>query len=191
MKRMIAGLAAGLLLAALCGCGGAANETTEPASSVETTMAQESTTERAFVYTKKEMPKGWTVQEKYGTSSYMEATYGKGKVTPTLSVSVFHYDDTHGYGKARALADAVKGREKKSSKIQTRKINGMDFFYLSFPSPNDEKLLRYEYYGQTEPNEENQYDFYMIVLDNLTDAKQYAALEEVLDCIDFADVQPQ
>ena len=191
MKRMIAGLAAGLLLAALCGCGGTPNEAPESTSAVETTLEQELTTEQAFVYAKKEMPKGWTIEEKYGTSSYLEATYGKGENPPRLSVSVFHYDDTHGYGKARALADAVHGREKKSSKIQTRKINGTDFYYLSFPSPNDAKLLRYEFYGQTEPNEENQYDFFMIVLDNLTDAKQYAALEEVLDCIDFTESEAQ
>ena len=186
MKRMMAGLAAGLLVAALCGCGGTANRASEDASATDN--ATELSTLYEFAYAKKELPEGWTVLEKYGTTSYLEAVYGESEDenAPTLSVSVYHYDDSHGYGKAKALAEAVYAREKKSSKIQTRTINGTEFQFLSFPSPNNEKLLRYEFYGQTEPDENLNYDFFMVVLDKLTDEKQFAALQEVLDCIDFS-----
>ena len=186
MKKILALLSACLLLGALSACGGQPNlKPIANSSAVETTP--ETTDANAFRYAGKALPKGWTKLEEYGTSSYLEAVYGKGDNAPTLSVSVFHYDDTHGYGKAKALAEAVHAREKKSSAVGTRQIGGVEFYYLSFPSPENEKLLRYEFYGQTEPDSENNYQFYMIVLDKLTDAEQFDALQDVLDCVDFSE----
>ena len=64
--------------------------------------------EQGFQYAKKSLPDGWKVLDQYGTSTYLEAVYGEGENAPTLSVSVLQYDDSHGYGKAQALAEAKK-----------------------------------------------------------------------------------
>ena len=164
-----------LCLVCLSACGmPAASDTSEP-----------ETTSIPFTYTKQALPDGWNVLTDICTPTFLRAVYGEDNHAPTLSVSVQQYDDVSGANKAETLVYTIQEREKGSSEIGKQTIGGVDFFFLSIPSPIVPKALRYEFYGQTEPDADNNYLFYTIVLDPVADETQYASLQNVLDCIDF------
>ena len=157
-------------------------QTEAPQSAAETTAAE---TTKVFDYLADTLPQGWTVNEKYCTPTYLDEVWGEDDNAPRLTVSVYSYEDQYGFGKTEALAAAVKAREKDSSEITTETIGGMDFRAISFPSPEDKTLLRYEFYGQTEPDAKHHYTFVTLTIDRVKDAKQYTSLRKALDVLDF------
>ena len=180
-----------LLIAVLAGCGKtvAPDETQSTAaeSQTESTTAEPITWDHGdFKFVKGDLPKGWTEQEYYGTTTYLEALYGEGENAPKLTVSVLTYDDVMGAEKTRLLADAVKERESKTaSEITKGKIGGLDFYQLSYDSLTTKGTRCYVFFGQTVPDENKEYNFVEIQIDHVKDAKQYETLKSVLDVLEF------
>ena len=190
MKR-ISWIALCLVLALLAGCGknaapGDGAQSTATETQTETTQPIIAWDDGDFRYLKGELPKGWTEQKDYGTSTYIEAVYGEEENAPRLTVSVITYDDSMGAEKTRLLADAVKEREgKTASEITKGKIGGLDFYQLNYASLKTEGKRCYVYFGQTVPDKNKEYKFVEIQLDNVKDAKQYESLKSVLDVLEF------
>jgi hypothetical protein len=182
-----------LLLALLCACG------KSPAPTAETTdvSAEESSKSAAtesvtwddgdFRFLKGDkLPEGWTVNDTFSTSTYLQAEYGEGESAPRLTVSVMTYNDEMGADKAKLLADKVFDREKdNATAVETLKIGGLDFYSLSYNSLLTEKTRCHVFYGQTVPAKNKEYKFIEIQLDNVKDDKQYDALKGVLDTLSF------
>lgn len=181
-----------LLLALLCGCGktpAPTGETTDvSAAGDSTTNAKESVTwdDGDFLFLKGDLPKGWTVNDTFSTSTYLQADYGEGETAPRLTVSVMTYDDDMGAEKTKLLAQKVHERESDSATdVQTIKIGGLDFYSLSYNSLLTKGTRCYVFYGQTAPDKNKEYKFVEIQLDNVKDAKQYDTLKAVLDQLSF------
>ena len=182
-----------LLLALLCACGktpAPVTDTSDASAADESNSAAESVTWDTgdFRYVKQSLPDGWTVNDIYSTSTYLEANYGEGEDAPRLTVSVMTYDDELGADKTKLLAQKVYERESdNATKVQTVKIGGLDFYTLSYNSllKENSKMRCYVFYGQTVPDKDKNYYFVEIQLDNIQDAKQYDALKGALDTLSF------
>lgn len=188
MKKVFAALLCFALLL-LTACGSA-----EPQGESSSSPAVASTTEALtfppddgiFDYQKSELPKGWTVAENYCTSTYLQAVYGEEKDAPMLTISVFQYDDAEGASKAKNLAQAVKIREQDTvSDISEVEFGKLPFYLLHFASKATDGKLRYEAYGQSKPDKENNYRFVIICFENVQNDKQFQSLKNVLDCVEF------
>lgn len=184
-----------LLLALLCSCGKTPVKPAETTDASTAAAANESKTEAAefvswdesdFQYLKGDLPEGWTINDVYSTSTYLQAAFGKDEAAPRLSVSVMTYDDEMGADKTKTLAEKVHEREEKSaSDVTTQKIGGLTFYSLSYDSLSTEKTRCYVFYGQTAPDKNKEYKFVEIQLDNVKDAKQYESLKGALDQLSF------
>ena len=180
-----------LVLALLCSCGKApapAVETTDAAAAESTTEAQEpvSWDDGDFGYLKGDLPEGWTINDVFSTSTYLEANYGDGENAPRITVSVMTHNDELGADKTKTLADKVHERESdNATDVQKLKIGGLDFYSLSYNSLLTEGKRCYVFYGQTVPDKTKAYKFVEIQIDNLNDAKQYEALKGVLNALEF------
>lgn len=183
MKK-IAVISLCLAVLSLCSCGKTAPKTDAEAS---TTEAVEQATSSVFVeddgvfkFTKADLPKGWTAQELYGTSTYLQAVYGEDENAPMVTVSVEYTKDKFGADKASTLATLVAEREK-TDNAEEVKIGGLDFYMLHYgKSP-----LTYELFGQTKELVNDNYTFVKIQFTNVKDAKQFETLKGVLDVLDF------
>ena len=95
-------------------------------------------------------------------------------------------DDADGGSKAKSLAEAVHSREiESSSDIAEAEIGGLPFYLLSFASKTTEGKLRYEGYGQTPPDENGDFHFVIVALENVRDNEEYTVLKPVLDSLEF------
>lgn len=188
MKKVFAALLC-LSMLALVACG----QNPKGVNDGLTTSKMESTTEEVlppddgiFDYQKSDLPEGWVVDETYCTSTYLQATYGEGEDAPMLTVSVYEYDDADGAAKAKSLAEAVHSREiETASEISETKIGGTNFYILSFASRTTEGKLRYEAYGQSQPDKNQKFHFVLISFENVENAKQFETLKPVLNSIEF------
>ena len=183
-----------LLLVLLCACGKSpapASETKGAAGSdaESTAAAEESVTwdDGNFRYLKgDDLPEGWTINETFSTSTYLQADHGEGENAPRLTVSVMTYDDEMGAEKSKLLAEKVHEREAENATDVTQlKIGGLDFYSMSYNSLLTEKTRCYVFYGQTAPDKNKEYKFVEIQLDNVKDAKEYESLKGVLDQLSF------
>lgn len=191
MKKLIIPVLC-LLLALLCACGktpAPAAETTDAAGAENTSDAAESVTwdDGNFRYLKgDDLGEGWTINDTFSTSTYLQADHGEGETAPRLTVSVMTYDDEMGADKAQLLADKVHERESdNATDVQKLKIGGLDFYSLSYNSLLTEKTRCYVFYGQTAPDKTKAYKFVEIQIDNVKDAKEYESLKGVLDALEF------
>ena len=183
-----------LLLVLLCACGkapapGADTTDASAAAGESTSEAKESVTwdDGNFLYLKgDDLPEGWTINDTFSTSTYLQADYGEGESAPRFTVSVMTYNDEMGADKAKLLADKVFDREKdNATAVETLKIGGLDFYSLSYNSLLTKDLRCYVFYGQTAPAKNKEYKFVEIQMDNIKDAKQYDELKGVLDQLSF------
>ena len=184
MKKILA-ITLCLAMLALTACG---QKQPQKEMTSATEVQTEATTldDGKFDFQSKDLPKGWTIEKDYCTSTYLEALYGKGEDAPRLTVSVFTYDDGAGETKAKELAGLVHDREKESAAdVKEEKIGGMDFYGLSYDSLMTEGKTCYIYFGQTKPDAKGVYKFVEIQLDRVTDAKQFETLKAALDTLDF------
>lgn len=187
MKKLLAFLLCCAMLS-LAGCGKNQAADADPTVRDMTSAPAETVVpdDGIFDYQKSELPKGWTVDETYCTSTYLQAVHGKEKDAPMMTVSVFLYDDADAGGKAKSLAEAVHTREIGSaSDITEVEIGGLSFYQLSFASKTTEGKLRYEAYGQTQPDENKAFHFVIVTFENIRDDQEYEVLKPVLDCIEF------
>ena len=187
MKKVFACLLCFALLT-LTACGGNEKNNAEPTVRDMTTTQAETLPpdDGIFDYLKTDLPKGWTVDETHCTSTYLQAVHGEKEDAPMLSVSVFQYDDADGSSKAKSLAEAVHSREiESSSDIAEAEIGGLPFYLLSFASKTTEGKLRYEGYGQTPPDENGDFHFVIVALENVRDDEEYTVLKPVLDSLEF------
>lgn len=183
-----------LLLVLLCACG---KTPAAPAETTDVSAAEESASAKTepvtwdtgdFKYVKGDLPKGWTVNKDFSTSTYLEAYFGEGENAPRLTVSTMTYNDEMGANKTKMLAEKVYERESdNATKVETVKIGGLDFYSLSYNSllKENSKLRCYVFYGQTAPDKNKEYNFVEIQLDNIKDAKQYEEIKGVLDTLLF------
>lgn len=187
MKKVFAALLCfALLLLTACGSAEPQGASTSPAVTSTTEALTFPPDDGIFDYQKSELPKGWTVAENYCTSTYLQAVYGEEKDAPMLTISVFQYDDAEGASKASSLAQAVKIREQDTaSDISEVEFGKLPFYLLSFASKATDGKLRYEAYGQSKPDKENNYRFVIICFENVQNDKQFQSLKNVLDCVEF------